>query len=92
MLASDRQKNWPVRFLFLSRTERLTRITSGMAWLPKPHYGGENEYSLRPHKPNSVGATPTPATRLPSHAAISDDFRVFAARGKILCGGAHDVC
>ena len=35
----------------------------GMEWLPKPRiYGGENEYSIWPHKPDSVGATPTPAT------------------------------
>ena len=25
-------------------------------------YCGENEYSIRPHKPNPVGATPTSAT------------------------------
>ena len=34
-----------------------------MVWLPTSGiYSGENEYSLRPHKPDSVGATPTPAT------------------------------
>ena len=47
---------------------------SGRVWLPKPRiYSGENEYSLRPHKPNSVGATPTSATKLPRHEVISAD-------------------
>lgn len=37
-----------------------------MAWRPKRgKYCGENEYSIRPHKPNPVGATPTPATNAP---------------------------
>lgn len=42
-----------------------------MDWQPKPGaYSGENEYSIRPHKPNSVGATPTSATNVPMPQTI----------------------
>ena len=35
-----------------------------MEWLPKPHiYSGEKKSSIWPHKPDSVGAVPTSATK-----------------------------
>lgn len=59
-----------------------------MEWLPKPRtYGGENEYSIWPHKPDSVGATPTPATKKPDHDSVWFIVRMLAC-GEKLCGGS----
>lgn len=60
----------------------------GKVWLPKPRtYCGENEYSIRPHKPNSVGATPASATNAPT-----PQTRVLAERSPVYeRGGECDL-
>ena len=51
---------------FHTASAKEDKRSRGKVWLPKPRtYCGENEYSIRPHKPNSVGATPASATNLP---------------------------
>ena len=74
-LVAVRPKELTSVLSFLSHGECLTErvvwceqtVSPRMAWRPKRgKYGGENEYSIWPHKPNSVGATPTSATKLPN--------------------------
>ena len=71
-LVDVRPKEPTARAFFLSPCECLTvykKVPARRGGLNGAKYCGENEYSIRPHKPNSVGATPASATNAPTPQA-----------------------